>query len=64
MDKFVLNRAVANNIEPYKTVNIRKGDYDKLIQMSQESGYRIAEVAGLAIRFAFERLEIIDEPDE
>lgn len=64
MDKFVLNRAFSTQIEPYKTLNIREGDYAKLVQMSQESGYKISEVAALAIRFAFERLEITDDPNK
>jgi hypothetical protein len=35
MDKFVLNRAFCTQIEPYKTLNIREGDYAKLVQMSR-----------------------------
>lgn len=64
MDKFVLNRADAEDKEGYKMLNIRKSTYDKIMQMREESGIKIVDIMSKVVDFAFERMEVVDDPNE
>lgn len=64
MDKFVLNRADAEDKEDYKMLNIRKSTYDKIMQMREESGIKIVDIMSKVVDFAFERMEVVDDPNE
>lgn len=64
MDKFVLNRADAEDRDGYKMINVRKSTYDQVMQMREESGLKIVDIMSKAVQFAFERMEIVDETDK
>lgn len=64
MDKFILNRAEAEDKDGYKMLNIRKSTYDQIIQMREESGLKIVDIVAKAVQFAFERMEVVDESNE